>query len=102
MAKWKTYSAADASFDAANETPLHPFTEPALIEALEELRCVLNEWHAFREQNLQPDHEVMMHGRDVMQAVPKVVIAAREAFQHRKREITAEQRILSKPSPYTE
>jgi hypothetical protein len=37
-----------------------------------------------------------------MEALPEVVIAAREAFQRRTREIIAEQRILSKPSAYTE
>jgi hypothetical protein len=41
MAKRKTYSVEDAHFDTVNEMPLHPFTEPALIKALEELRCVL-------------------------------------------------------------
>jgi hypothetical protein len=102
MAKRKTYSVEDAHFDTVNEMPLHPFTEPALIKALEELRCVLNGWHTFREQDLQPDDEMMMHGRDVMEALPEVVIAAREAFQRRTREIIAEQRILSKPSAYTE
>jgi hypothetical protein len=83
-------------WDTANETPLHPFTEAALIEALEELREVLNDWHTFRGQEFQPDHEMMMHGRDVMQALPKPVIVAREIFQRRKKEIVREERMLAK------
>jgi len=93
----KSNSRSDAYFDTCNEQPMHVFSEPEVVEGLLKLRDVLNEWHQFHVSEWQPDDESMMIGRDVLEALPATLIAFRDCFKRRMKQIANDNRELSRP-----
>ena len=94
--------AEDASWDATNEQPMHPFTEPEVIESLERLHGVLSRWHELRASADDCGAALIDCGSELVDAIPSAVLAFRTTLQRRKKELAAECRVLAKPAPHRE
>ena len=94
--------AHNASWDAMNEQPMHPFTEHNVIEALEVLHETLNTWHALRQSSTDDGAAMSDCGHDLRQALGGAVVAFQETCKRRRKELAAEYRVLAKPAKHRE
>jgi hypothetical protein len=94
--------AENASWDAMNEQPMHPFIEPRVIESLERVHAALDRWHELRTSGNDSGAALVDCGSELIEALPLAVMAIRTTWQRRKKELAAESRVLAKPAKHRE